>query len=190
MYPLVRTLYTTPAMNTHSKKCFIRENIQTPPPNHMDDNYYLYTLPSQHQEHGQIAILDAKITNYDLMHYLPMLTVNRRDKRKSNVRRRKLEKCRKQLMAVARNPHMFVQGSSRDGQTEIKVKSEATSPEIKRESITPKLEYPISPPVSPDPNNHLGEEGQCLAYMSPSGYNFKQLILTQAICTFNIKHNM
>ena len=33
----------------------------------------------------------------------------------------------------------------------------------------------------------LGEEGQCLAYMSPSGYNFKQFILTQAICPFKIK---
>ena len=107
MYPLVRTLYTTPAMNTHSKKCFIRENIQTPPPNHMDDNYYLYTLPSQHQEHGQIAILDAKITNYDLMHYLPMLTVNRRDKRKSNVRRKKLERCRERTLVLPWFKPMF-----------------------------------------------------------------------------------
>ena len=34
---------------------------------------------------------------------------------------------------------------------------------------------------------NLGEEGQCLAYTSPSGYNFKQFILTQAICPFKIK---
>ena len=57
-------------------------------------------------------------------------------------------------MAAVRNPHVFVQGASRDGQIEIKVKSEAPSPILKRESITPKLEYPISPPVSPDPNNY------------------------------------
>ena len=46
---------------------------------------------------------------------------------------------------------MFVQGSSRDGEVEIKVKSEATSPKIKEESITLKLEYPL-PHISPDPN--------------------------------------
>ena len=34
---------------------------------------------------------------------------------------------------------------------------------------------------------YLGEEGQCLAYTSPSGYNFKQFILTQAISPFKIK---
>ena len=84
---------------------------------------------------------------------MPVLTANQRDKRKSDVRRWRLERCRKQLMAVARNPHMFVQGLSRDGKIEIKVKSEATSPVIKRESITPKSEYPILPPVSPHHNN-------------------------------------
>ena len=34
---------------------------------------------------------------------------------------------------------------------------------------------------------NLGEEGQCLAYMSPSGYNFKWFILTQAIFPFKMK---
>ena len=34
---------------------------------------------------------------------------------------------------------------------------------------------------------YLGEEGQCLAYMSPSGHNFKQLILTWNICPLKIK---
>ena len=57
-------------------------------------------------------------------------------------------------MAAVGNPHMFMQGSNRDGDTEIKVKSEASSPKLKMEPITPKLEYPISPPVSPDPNNY------------------------------------
>ena len=37
------------------------------------------------------------------------------------------------------------------------------------------------------PLANLGEEGQCLAHMSPSGCNFKQFILTQAICPFKIK---
>ena len=124
MYPLVRTLYTTPAMNIHLKKHFIRENIHTPPLDHMDNNYYLYTLPTRLQEHGQIVILNTKITDYDLMHYLPALMANQRDKRKFKARRKRLERCREQLMAVARNLHMFVQGSSRDGQIEIKVKSE------------------------------------------------------------------
>ena len=141
MYPLARTLYTTHAKNTHSKKWFIRENIHTPPLDHMDNNYYLYTLPTCLQEHGQIVILDTKITNYNLMHYLPTLMANQRDKRKSKRRRRQMDEYRKRLMAAARNPHMFVQGSSRDGQIEIKVKSEASSLVIKRESITPKLEY-------------------------------------------------
>ena len=154
MYPLARTFYNTPAMNTCSKKHFVRENIHTPPPDHMDDNYYLYTLPSNLQECGQIAILDAKITNYDLMHYSPALMVNRRDKRKSKKWWKVLEWCKEWLMAVARNLHMFMEGLSRDGQIEIKVKSEATSSVIKRASITPQLEYPISPPVSPDPNNY------------------------------------
>ena len=154
MYPLVRTLYTTPAMNTHSKKQFIRENIHTPPPDCMDDNYYLYTLPSWLQERGQIVILDAKITNYNLLHYSPALMANQRDKRKSKKRRKVLDRCREQLMAAARNPHMFVRGSSRNGQIEIKMKSEVPSIILKKESITPRLEYPISPPVSPDPNNY------------------------------------
>ena len=35
----------------------------------------------------------------------------------------------------------------------MKVKSKASSPKIKEESITPKLEY-LPPPVSPDPNNY------------------------------------
>ena len=40
----------------------------------------------------------------------------------------------------------------------LKVKSEATSPRIKEESITLKLEYPL-PPVSPNPNNyHWGSQ--------------------------------
>ena len=88
------------------------------------------------------------------MHYSPMLMVNQRDKRKSDKQWKALERCKEQLLAVVRNPHMFMQGSSRNGQVEIKVKSEATSLVIKRELITPKLEYPISPPVSPEPNNY------------------------------------
>ena len=59
-------------------------NIYMLPPDCMDNNYYLYTLPTQLQECGQIAILDTKITDYNLVHYLPMLTVNWRDKRKSD----------------------------------------------------------------------------------------------------------
>ena len=55
------------------------------------------------------------------------------------------------LVEAAGNLHMFVQGSSRDGEVEIKVKSEATSPKIKEESITLKLEYSL-PHISPDPN--------------------------------------
>ena len=141
-------------MNTCSKKCFIRENIHTLPPDHMDNNYYLYTLPTRPQECGQIAILAAKVPNYNLAHYLPTLMANQRDKRKSEKWWKALGRCREQLMATARNPHMFVQGSSRDGKIEIKVKSEVASPIMKRESITPKLEYPISPPESPDPNNY------------------------------------
>ena len=159
MYPLVRTLYTTPAMNTCSKKQFIRENIHTPPIDHMDNNYYLYTLPTWLQELGQIVILDAKITDYDLVHYLPVLTANQRDKRKSKRQQKALERCREWLMAVARNMHMFMQGLSRDGQIEIKVESEASSLVIMKESITPKLEYPMLPPVSPDPNNYWWKFG-------------------------------
>ena len=56
-------------------------------------------------------------------------------------------------MEAAGNPHLFMQGSSRDGG--IKVKEELVEPslEVKREpDITPKLEYSL--PVSPDPNNY------------------------------------
>ena len=61
-------------------------------------------------------------------------------------------------MGAAGNPHMFVQGSSIDGEIRIKVKSEVSSPVIKEEPIMPKLEY-LSPPVSPDPNNyHWGSQ--------------------------------
>ena len=119
----------------------------------MDDNYYLYTLPTRLQECDQIEILDAKITDYDLVHYSPTLMANQRDKRKSEKRWKALERCRERLMAAAQNPHMFVQGLGRDGQIEIQAKSEVPSPVLKRESITPKLEYPILPPISPDPNN-------------------------------------
>ena len=70
------------------------------------------------------------------------------------MRRKKLDRCREWLMAAARNTHMFMQGLSGNAQIEIKVKSDVTSPIVKRESITPKLEYPISPPVSPDPNDY------------------------------------
>ena len=49
----------------------------------MDDIYYLYTLPSQLQECGQIGILDANITYYNLEHYLPALLAPWRDKRRS-----------------------------------------------------------------------------------------------------------
>ena len=159
MYPLVRTYYTTPAMNTCSKRCAIREIIHTPPPDWMDDIYYLYTLPSWLQGHGQIGTLDTKITNYDLEHYLPVLLANWRDKRRSDWWRKRLEKCRQRLMAVAGNLHMFVQGLTRDGEVQIKVELEEPSKAIKKEpNVTPKLEYPL-PPVSPDPNNYrLGSQ--------------------------------
>ena len=98
--------------------------------------------------------MDAKITDYNLLHYSPALMANQRDRRKSKKQRKALDRCREWLMAAARNPHMFVWGSSRNGQIEIKVKSEEPSIILKKESITPKLEYPISPPVSPDPNNY------------------------------------
>ena len=57
-------------------------------------------------------------------------------------------------MEVAGNPHLFVQGSSRDGEMEIKEELVEPSLKVKKEpDITLKLEYP-SPLVSPDPNNY------------------------------------
>ena len=64
-------------------------------------------------------------------------------------------KCKRD---VAGNPHMFVEGSSRD--MEITVKLEASSPKIKIEPpLTPKLEYPLPVLTSPDPNTDLRKSG-------------------------------
>ena len=140
-------------MNICSKKHALKELIYTLPPNKMDDAYYLYMLLTIFQDDVQIVILQSNITDFDLEWHMPQLLLHWRDKRHIWKLKWRLETVKEALLEVAGNLHMFVQGSSRDGEIKIKVKSEASSLKIKEESITPKLEYP-SPPVSPDPNNY------------------------------------
>ena len=68
-YPIAHTYYSTPTMNTWSKKMFIQEQIATPPPDWLDHQYYLYTLPVQLCHRGQIGILDTNTTDYNLELY-------------------------------------------------------------------------------------------------------------------------
>lgn len=151
---IVRTHYTTPVINMHLKKSLICEIVQTLPPDRMDnDHYYLFTLPTCLKHHGQIGDLNTNITDYDTEHYAPDIMVYWRDKRRSDQLRVKLDKHRRDLLEAAGNPHMFVQGPSKDEEVEIRARSWVPSQNVKEESIMPKLEYP-SLPVSPDPNNY------------------------------------
>lgn len=137
-------------MNTHSKKWAVKEFFETPLTNKIDDTYYLYTLPTEFQKEDQIVILNKGITNYNLKCHMPNSVAYWRDKRCAQWCRQQLEKCRKMLIAVARNPHLFVKGLSKDGENKIKEELVKPSLEIKNEpDLTPKLEYP-PPPVSPD----------------------------------------
>ena len=68
MYPIVNIICSSPAMNTHSKKCNIVQN----PINQLGDGYgalnihYFFALPNTMDNHKIVQVIQSDTTTYSL----------------------------------------------------------------------------------------------------------------------------